>query len=338
MNNTSIIFTFIFAVLIAIFIGEKRKIGAWWAFFFSLTFTPILGFIITLCSRKKSKYLFAPKYDKYKIGKLKLVISLLLVILGLLGAVGCLIQNSKGEEDFSGAISLSIGLIGYGIYLLVEKPVIEIKVKDGLSKPNLPPSIAHKEDYDPIAFQAKLSPLIRLLFITLDDDKEEKIHFLDIYLQLNQNNPFNDGFFKIFPEFSTDVNAKFEQLKRIVDCSDFGLDDLETSEEKLLNYLQSISSPQETFRMFTVMYAIKGDKKNSRIMLNNSIMAWKKDTNPCQYLHLIRLTEIELLIYTQDFNQLQEIMADYITSFNEFYYENPQYDLLKLKYDNLIGF
>ncbi len=41
----------VFAGLIAL-LGAKRKIGAGWAFLFSLVLSPIIGLIIVLCSKK----------------------------------------------------------------------------------------------------------------------------------------------------------------------------------------------------------------------------------------------------------------------------------------------
>ncbi|MBQ5984995.1 MAG: hypothetical protein IJL56_08495 [Bacteroidales bacterium] len=48
----SIIMYLVVVALIAL-LGEKRKIGGGWAFALSLFLSPIIGLIITLCSKKK---------------------------------------------------------------------------------------------------------------------------------------------------------------------------------------------------------------------------------------------------------------------------------------------
>lgn len=40
------------SVAIAFFLGRKRHIGSRWSFFFCLFLTPIIGFVITMLSRK----------------------------------------------------------------------------------------------------------------------------------------------------------------------------------------------------------------------------------------------------------------------------------------------
>lgn len=54
----------VFGGLIAI-LGSKRKIGAGWAFIFSIVLTPIIGLIIVLCSKKiENNITFVEEEDK----------------------------------------------------------------------------------------------------------------------------------------------------------------------------------------------------------------------------------------------------------------------------------
>lgn len=44
---------YLVVVALIALLGEKRKIGGGWAFALSLFLSPIIGLIITLCSKKK---------------------------------------------------------------------------------------------------------------------------------------------------------------------------------------------------------------------------------------------------------------------------------------------
>ena len=107
-------FTIIFfvgiAFLIAYFLGRKRQIGFGWSLFFSVVFSPIVGFIITMLS---------PKYydDNPEPSKNKRVVGWILAIFFGLSALASLMAASQ-DPSALGAAGVGIGLSGAGLYLI----------------------------------------------------------------------------------------------------------------------------------------------------------------------------------------------------------------------------
>ncbi len=101
------------AYFIANFLGRRRQIGFGWSFFFSLFLSPLLGFIITILSRKCYEQNPRPS-------KLKNVIGWILIILNSIGAIGLSSRREDGSFD-GNAINtafLIIGFVGFGYYLI----------------------------------------------------------------------------------------------------------------------------------------------------------------------------------------------------------------------------
>jgi hypothetical protein len=101
------------AYIIANIFGNSRQIGFGWSFFFSFFFSPLIGFIITILSRKC--YMPNPKPSK-----IKSVIGWILIILNSIGAIGLNIRREDGSYD-GNAINTAffiIGFVGFGYYLI----------------------------------------------------------------------------------------------------------------------------------------------------------------------------------------------------------------------------
>lgn len=351
MNNPiAIIITIILAVCICL-IGDKRRIGGFWPFFFSFTFTPIIGLIIALSSRRKSKYEFKPKYDKHKISYLRAVFSSCIILIGILGIIGSLIPNQE-SDNLKGSIPLTLGFIGLGIYSLIYKPAIGIRVNklnlsvsgadkkmDIPSQPNYNPldNTNSFEAYDSQAIHVKLSNSIPVMLMQMTE--KQKIDFLNIYLQPRHNNPYNDDFLTKFPDYNYESETNEQYLNDELNSLEFKLElnINDISFGSLNKYLLGISSTQEIFRMYAVIWAILGDRKNSDIMIKNSIHTWSiQGKKPTNYLHLVRYTQLKLFIYFEDYNSLSENIIGYIEDFNKFYIINPNCSQLNDRYQELI--
>ena len=111
-----IVFLFFFiglAFLIAYFLGKKRQIGFGWSFYFCVFLTPIVGFIITMLSKKY--------YDSNpKPSKTLKIIGWILVVWGSLALLG---QSGKLQSDPNNISTINgifgvIGFIGVGAYLI----------------------------------------------------------------------------------------------------------------------------------------------------------------------------------------------------------------------------
>lgn len=97
--------------LIAHFLGRKRQIGFGWSFFFCLFFNPIVGFIITMLSRKYYDDNPSPSNGKKVAGWIVIVFGSLFLLGGLL------IVGDPDPNPLS-PIPQAIGLLGLGYYLL----------------------------------------------------------------------------------------------------------------------------------------------------------------------------------------------------------------------------
>jgi surface polysaccharide O-acyltransferase-like enzyme len=101
------------AFLIAYFLGRKRQIGFGWSFYFCVFLTPIVGFIITMLSKKY--------YDPNpKPSKTLKIIGWILVVwcsLALLGQSGKLQSDPNNISTINGIFGV-IGFIGVGAYLI----------------------------------------------------------------------------------------------------------------------------------------------------------------------------------------------------------------------------
>jgi hypothetical protein len=102
-----------FAFSIAHFLGRKRQIGFGWSFFFCLFLSPIIGFIITMLSKKY--------YDPNpKPSKSKKIWGWILILIFSLGVLGQLMRlgSGKGDVDVLNALFFGVGLVGLGYYLI----------------------------------------------------------------------------------------------------------------------------------------------------------------------------------------------------------------------------
>jgi len=136
----------IIAFAIAYFLGRKRQIGFGWSLFFCFFLSPLIGFIITMLSRKYYK-------ENPEPSKLKRVIGWILIIFfsfGLLGTYDNYTHNQNNDNyiynqnryNHKGIsindISFSIGFIGLGFYLIGlgkgrsfnSKELVEVNDKD----------------------------------------------------------------------------------------------------------------------------------------------------------------------------------------------------------------
>lgn len=102
-----------FAFAIAHFLGSKRQIGFGWSFFFCLFLSPIIGFIVTMLSRKYYDPNPAPSTAKTVWGWI-------LIIFFSLSLIGQFLRlaNSQVNSGTLNAFFLCIGFIGLGAYLL----------------------------------------------------------------------------------------------------------------------------------------------------------------------------------------------------------------------------
>jgi hypothetical protein len=101
------------AFIIAHFLGRKRQIGFGWSFFFCLFLTPIFGFLITMLSKKY--------YDPNPEPSIaKKVWGWLLIVSGSSSTIGQILKiaNGLGDSTSINSISIAIGLVGLGFYLL----------------------------------------------------------------------------------------------------------------------------------------------------------------------------------------------------------------------------
>jgi hypothetical protein len=99
------------SLVIAYFIGSKRKIGFWWSIFFCFFLSPLFGLIITLFLSNKNAE------EKSKNRTFWEYIILIFGLMAFLGQVRYLIVD-KLQFDTT-ALYASIGIVGLGIYILI---------------------------------------------------------------------------------------------------------------------------------------------------------------------------------------------------------------------------
>lgn len=114
MQGLTLLIVLGFAFAIAHFLGRKRQMGFGWSLFFCVFFSPLGGLIATLLSRK---------YDNpdLEISNSKKTWGWVLIVffsLGVLGQLNWISEGISTAADAMNAISLSIGGIGLGIYLI----------------------------------------------------------------------------------------------------------------------------------------------------------------------------------------------------------------------------
>ena len=103
-----------FAFAIAHFLGRKRQIGFGWSFFFCLFLSPIIGFIVTMLSRKYYDENPAPSKGKKIWGWV-------LIVLFSLSGLGSLIRlgnDPNADATVLNAVFMAVGFIGLGYYLI----------------------------------------------------------------------------------------------------------------------------------------------------------------------------------------------------------------------------
>lgn len=102
------------AFAIAHFLGRKRQIGFGWSFFFCLFLSPIIGFIVTMLSRKYYDENPAPSSGKKIWGWV-------LIVLFSLSALGSLLKlgnDPNADASVLNAVFMAIGFVGLGYYLI----------------------------------------------------------------------------------------------------------------------------------------------------------------------------------------------------------------------------
>lgn len=100
--------------LIANFLGKERQIGFGWSFFFCLFLSPIIGFIITMLSRRYYSDTLATSQAKKLAGYILLV----LFGLSLFGSITTLLIELNANIFEINAIVIAVGGIGLGYYLV----------------------------------------------------------------------------------------------------------------------------------------------------------------------------------------------------------------------------
>ena len=108
-----VILNFALAILVATLVGEKRQIGQSWSFFFCITFSFLIGLIITIFSPQKEEKAVAPK-------KSNNAVVVLLVLLGLLMTTTFVIILPNPDISvgkLSTVVSLAFGFFGAAIYV-----------------------------------------------------------------------------------------------------------------------------------------------------------------------------------------------------------------------------
>lgn len=114
MQGLTLLIVLGFGFAIAHFLGRKRQIGFGWSFFFCIFFSPLGGLFATLLSSK---------YDNpdLEISNSKKIWGWVVIVFFSLSLLGQLNWISEGIKTAAGAmneISISIGGIGLGIYLI----------------------------------------------------------------------------------------------------------------------------------------------------------------------------------------------------------------------------
>ena len=99
------------AFAIAHFLGRKRQIGFGWSFFFSIFLSFFGGLVVTMLSPKYYEPNPVPSNAKKTWGWI-------LIVLSGLGVIRSLIRIAAGDTKAFNTLSVGIGLVGLGFYLL----------------------------------------------------------------------------------------------------------------------------------------------------------------------------------------------------------------------------
>lgn len=328
------------AVVIADVIGRKRKIGILWSLFFSLTFSVLIGLIITLSSRKTSdQYGFVP-ITQTNWGKgFRIFRALIIILIGIF----LIFNNSElREQQKIQFIFFGIGFIGWGIYSLLNKPVVVVEIDEQngswLSKTKkestINESVAKPFKPSLLEMKMKLSTSIPLFYLSLSN--KQKVEFLNNFLQLKHNNHYHNGFYEVFPKFQYNPETNDEQIRNFVeDEENFIYGGIETKREMLFSFFKTIDNVSEMFRMMSVIYAVKGDVNNSEKMLINSKKTFKAEELPEHYTYLMWLTELKLLVLNEKFDELAET-AIYYKEKIEALSDNPDNILVKQRLEEFL--
>lgn len=110
-NYIGIILSLGLSFIIAKYLGEKRQIGLQWSFFFCVSLTPIIGFIITMASRKYYS-------DNPSPSLIKKIFGWFFVVLGVLTLLGAAMEDSYNYSPTILRILPQLGIIGLGYYLI----------------------------------------------------------------------------------------------------------------------------------------------------------------------------------------------------------------------------
>lgn len=93
--------------IVAHFLGKKRQIGFKWSIFFCLTLTPVIGFIITMVSRKYYS-------DNPKPSLTKKIFGGFFIFIAAMAFWGTFDMNYSDAEKFTVNVAqLGLGCLGY---------------------------------------------------------------------------------------------------------------------------------------------------------------------------------------------------------------------------------
>ncbi|SDM96770.1 hypothetical protein SAMN05421813_1312 [Daejeonella rubra] len=165
---------------------------------------------------------------------------------------------------------------------------------------------------------AKLSAGISLLFISMSED--EKLDFLDIFLQVEHDNPYYKTFYQRFPDYKYDPEDSRDQLEILLNELEPHLGD----DGKLIKFFKSFKSPMEILRLYTVYFCVKRDKVAKEKYFKYLYKLWEVEKKPHHYLYLIRYTKIKMLLHEEDYLEAGELIKQY----NENLENNREFDYL----------
>ena len=97
--------------LIARFLGKKRQIGFEWSIFFCVSMSPIIGFIITMTSRKYYS-------DNPSPSIIKKIFGWFFIVFGALALFGAAMEDSRIYGPTFLKVLPQLGIIGLGYYMI----------------------------------------------------------------------------------------------------------------------------------------------------------------------------------------------------------------------------
>lgn len=106
-----IIFGIGLSYIIAKYLGKKRQIGFQWSIFFCLSLSPLIGFIITMTSRKYYSDNPSPSIIKRLFGWF-------FVVVGVLALLGAAMEDSQSYTPALLRVLPQLGIISLGYYML----------------------------------------------------------------------------------------------------------------------------------------------------------------------------------------------------------------------------